>query len=82
LTFLEKTYLPVLIHDLIVFSNIEDHAIEEIFNEYAKTKKQTFIAIDKLSRFKNKTKTLVKNNEFLTLDSKKLAFDKSWKNRG
>ena len=81
LTFLEKTYLPILIHDLIVFSNIEDHAIEEIFNAYAKNEKQTFIAIDKLSRFKNKTQMLIKNNEFLTLDSKNLAFGKSWKKR-
>ena len=81
MTFLEKTYLPVLIHDLIIFSNIEDHAIEEIFNVYAKTKKQTFIAIDKLSRFNKKTKMLVENNKFLALDSNTLAFGKSWKKK-
>jgi len=79
MSFIEKTYLPILIHDLIVFSNIEDHAIEEIFNVYATTDKQTFIAIDKLSRFNKKTKMLVKTGEFLSLDSKRLAFKKSWK---
>lgn len=81
MSFLETTYLPILIHDLIVFSNIEDHAIEEVFKEYAKSKKQVFVAIDKLRRFKKETKKLAKDNEFLCLDSKKLAFGKSWKER-
>jgi len=79
--FLEETYLPVLIHDLIVFSNIEDHAIEDIFEEYSSTNKQVFIAIDKVNRFKEATQKLVKSNEFLALGSERLAFGKSWKNR-
>lgn len=81
MSFLDKTYLPVLIHDLIVFSNIEDHAIEDIFEEYSFTEKQVFISIDKINRFKEKTQKLIKDNEFLALGSDKLAFRKSWKNR-
>lgn len=81
MSFLEDTYLPALIHDLIVFSNIEDHAIEDIFEEYSSTKKQVFISIDKINRFKNETQKLIKDNEFLTLGPSRLAFGKSWKNR-
>ena len=81
MSFLEKTYLPALIHDLIVFSNIEDHAIEDIFEEYSSTRKQVFIAIDKTNRFKDKTQKLIKKHEFLSLGSDRLAFGKSWKNR-
>lgn len=81
MSFLEKTYLPALIHDLIVFSNIEDHAIEDILEEYSSTDKQVFIAIDKVNRFKETTQKLVKTSEFLALSSDKLAFGKSWKNR-
>ena len=81
MSFLEKTYLPALIHDLIVFSNIEDHAIEDIFEEYSSTEKQVFISIDKINRFKEKTQKLIKDNEFLALGLDKLAFGKSWKNR-
>jgi hypothetical protein len=81
MSLLEKTYLPTLIHDLIVFSNIEDHAIEDIFEEYSSTNKQVFIAIDKVNRFKEVTQKLVKTSEFLALSSEKLAFGKSWKNR-
>jgi hypothetical protein len=81
MSFLEDTYLPALIHDLIVFSNIEDHAIEDIFEEYSSTKKQVFISIDKINRFKNETQKLIKDNEFLALGPSRLAFGKSWKNR-
>jgi len=81
MSLLEKTYLPALIHDLIVFSNIEDHAIEDIFSEYSSTKKQVFISIDKTNRFKEKTQKLINDHEFLALDSDRLAFEKSWKKR-
>lgn len=81
MSFLEETYLPALIHDLVVFSNIEDHAIEDILDEYSSTRKQVFIAIDKVKRFNEETQDLIKRNEFLTLDSERLAFGKSWKNR-
>lgn len=81
MSMLEKTYLPALIHDLIVFSNIEDHAIEDIFDEYSFTEKQVFISIDKINRFKEKTQELIKHNEFLALGPNKLAFGKSWKDR-
>lgn len=81
MSFLEKTYLPSLIHDLIVFSNIENHAIEKIIKEYSRSKKQIFIAIDKLARYNKETIDIVKNKKFLTLDSEHLAFKKSWKNK-
>jgi hypothetical protein len=79
LSFLNNTYLPILIHDLIVFKNIEAHAIEEIIKEYVSSDKQIFIAIDELSRYSKKIQSLIKKRAFLTLDSDKLAFGKSWK---
>lgn len=79
MSYLEKTYLPVLIHDLIVFSNIEDHAIEGIIEEYSRSRKQVFIAIDKLGRFKKETQKIISEHKFLVLDSNHLAFCKSWK---
>ncbi|MEG0008419.1 MAG: DUF2326 domain-containing protein [Aeromonas sp.] len=81
MSILEITYLPSLIHDLIVFSNIENHAIENIIHVYSKSKKQIFIAIDKLARYNEETIEIIKDNKFLTLDSEHLAFKKSWKNK-
>lgn len=79
--FLGKTYLPFLIHDLIVFKNIEVHAIEKIIEVYVCSNKQIFIAIDELSRYSTKIQKLILESEFLKLDSQQLAFGKSWKKR-
>jgi len=79
MSFLEKTYLPILIHDLIVFSNIEDHATEEIIKVYCSAKKQSFIALDKVKRFNITTQKIINERKFISLDSKNLAFKESWK---
>jgi len=81
LSFLSETYVPLAIHDLIVFSNIEDHALEEIFKSYASSGKQIFIAIDKVGRFSDGAQKLIKDHMFLRLDGGRLAFRKSWKKR-
>lgn len=79
LCFLEHTCLPALIHDLILFKNIEVHAFEQILMTYTKFDKQTFIAIDELKRYDKEIIELVKSKIFLELSSDKLAFKKSWK---
>lgn len=81
MSFLEQTYLPALIHDLIVFKNIEVHAIEKIILEYTSREKQIFIAIDELNRYNQATQKLVKDHQFLSLDPDRLAFGISWKKK-
>ena len=48
LAFLRATQLPFVIHDSLMFANVEREVIERIIDLYMKeTKKQVFIAIDK-----------------------------------
>ncbi|MFV5590969.1 DUF2326 domain-containing protein [Acinetobacter variabilis] len=75
----EQTKLPVLIHDLILFKNIETHAFEKILKTYVKFNKQSFIAVDELKKYDNEIIELVKNKTFLELSTNRLAFKKSWK---
>ncbi|MEB3797163.1 DUF2326 domain-containing protein [Acinetobacter sp. IK22] len=75
----EHTYLPVLIHDLILFKNIEVHACEQILKTYLSFDKQTFIAIDELKKYSAEIIDLVKRVTFLELSPQRLAFKKSWK---
>ncbi|PSU68278.1 DUF2326 domain-containing protein [Photobacterium phosphoreum] len=81
MSFLYLTYLPILIHDLIIFSNIEDHALEKIFKTYNESEKQIFIAIDKIQRFSPETVGLIFDKSFLDLNKDRLAFKESWKNK-
>lgn len=81
LSLLHLTCLPALIHDLPLLKNIENIALENIFELYSKEEKQVFIAIDKLSSYGDESFKLVKSNEVLQLDKNKLLFIKNWKNK-
>lgn len=75
----EHTLLPALVHDLILFKNIEVHAFEKILKTYMNFDKQTFIAIDELKKYSDEIIELVKQITFLELSPERLAFKKSWK---
>lgn len=78
-SFFKHTDLPVLIHDLILFKNIEVHALGEILKTYKVFDKQSFIAIDEITKFDDEIIKLIQAQEFLILSSTRLAFNKSWK---
>lgn len=68
LAMLEKTKLPVLIHDSLILKNIEDNAIEEIMRLYASnTNKQIFIAFDKSASYSEATQQIVNEHKVIEL---------------
>lgn len=68
LAVLEKTKLPVLIHDSLILKNIEDNAIEEIMRLYASnTSKQVFIAFDKTASYSEATQQIVNEHKVVEL---------------
>lgn len=81
LALIHKTYIPVVIHDLIMFKNIEIPAIEKIVAQYKTETKQIFVAFDELGRYNEETLKSLKDTEFLHLNSERLAFGISWKDK-
>lgn len=53
LAILNLTKLPFIIHDSLLFKNIEDERVVNIFNEYENTKKQIFVSFDKKNSYNN-----------------------------
>ncbi|MBQ9059212.1 MAG: DUF2326 domain-containing protein [Atopobiaceae bacterium] len=51
LAMLEAADVPTLVHDSIMFKNIENQAIAGLAQAYLNASKQTFVAIDKLSSY-------------------------------
>ena len=51
LAMLEAADVPTLVHDSLMFKNIENQAIAGLVQAYRNANKQTFIAIDKLSSY-------------------------------
>lgn len=79
LSLLELTCLPAIAHDLPLLKNIENLALENIVDIYSKSKKQIFIAIDKLSSYSKNTAQLIESRNVLHLSKDKLLFIKNWK---
>lgn len=80
---LELSSLPVLIHDSLLFKNIWNQPIEGIFREYVKSKKQIFVAIDRIADFNERTKEIINENKVVSLnDGQDCLFGFSWAKKG
>ncbi|MEH6446817.1 MAG: DUF2326 domain-containing protein [Oceanospirillaceae bacterium] len=79
LTFLKKTILPCLIHDSLLFKNMDVPSVENLISTYSESKKQIFISIDEKSKYKNETQVEIEKSMFLKLDKNKVAFKLKWK---
>lgn len=79
LSIFEKTDLPFIIHDSILFKNIEVTAFDNLIYIYNRFKKQSFIAIDEINRFSEKTQQIIDENTVVKLDKDNTLFIKNWK---
>lgn len=69
---------PILIHDSMLFKNIEDPVIEQLINIYRKQKKQTFISLDGMFRYNIKTQKILDKYKVLSLSSEKTLYKIQW----
>jgi hypothetical protein len=76
------TKLPILIHDTMLFKNIENSVIEHIISIYKRQKKQVFISIDEISKFSKETAETLEKKHILKLSYNKTLFVKDWKKDG
>ncbi|MBB1465028.1 hypothetical protein H5300_17115 [Vibrio sp. SG41-7] len=81
LTLLEKTCLPCIIHDSLLFKNMDVTSIENLISTYASFEKQIFISIDEVSKYKPSTQKIIDESEFIKLDNNRVAFCVKWKNK-
>ncbi len=79
LSILKLTSLPFLIHDSVLFKNIEDITMDRIVAQYEQVTKQVFIAIDGISTFSSSTQNALNNNCRLSLSEGRMLFDKDWR---
>jgi hypothetical protein len=73
------TKLPILIHDTMLFKNIENSVIEHIVGIYNQQKKQVFISIDEINKFSKETAEILQKKHALELSYNKTLFIKDWK---
>lgn len=75
---LSTSRLPFVIHDSVLFKNIEDFTFDEIVKEYRKIDKQIFISIDGIGKFNKETQTVLNNLLVIKLSKETMLFNKNW----
>lgn len=81
LSFLKETILPALIHDSLLFKNMDTPAIENLIRAYDGFSKQIFISIDEIPKYRADVVKIVENSMFLKLDKNRMAFKLKWKTK-
>lgn len=78
LAILSLTALPFLIHDSLLFKNVEDDAIKGIIDLYSKGEKQVFISLDKLPSYQKEVQDAVESHKVLKLSSEHTLYGIVW----
>jgi hypothetical protein len=79
---LSLTRLPLVIHDSVVYKNIEITAIQKILRIMASTKsKQIFLSFDEAKKFGLQTEGLIKKFTVLKLSHNDLLYNRDWRDK-
>lgn len=79
LAILKLTDLPILIHDSVLFKNVEDKAIDKIIEQYNLFQKQIFIALDGINKFSDKSQKILNDKCALQLSETRKLFNRDWR---
>lgn len=80
LSMLSLTRLPFIIHDSMIYKNIEIAATENIIKILTSFKdKQIFLAFDEAKKFNSKTQQTLKSKMVLQLHRDKLLYTEDWR---
>ncbi|MES1950544.1 hypothetical protein S4A8_06783 [Salinisphaera sp. S4-8] len=75
------TRLPYLIHDSLLFKNVENKAVERIVEQYGHFKRQSFIALDEVGKYSEATGELVDRAAVVRLSDDQVLYIKDWRRR-
>jgi hypothetical protein len=81
LAIFELTELPILIHDSLLYKNVENNAVAGIISEYASSRKQSFIAIDEISKYGVIAEKQLKNAKVIELSDANVLYIKDWRRK-
>ena len=73
------TLVPFLIHDSLLFKNIENEAVARMIKMYSELGRQTFIAIDEVQKYGEEIEEIVKNHTVLSLSNSNVLYVKDWR---
>ncbi|WP_026480210.1 DUF2326 domain-containing protein [Ahrensia sp. 13_GOM-1096m] len=79
LAILQTTALPFVIHDSVLFKNIENEAVAHLIELYVSFNRQTFIAIDEIHKYGTKAETILKEHKVIELSNENQLYIEDWR---
>jgi hypothetical protein len=73
------TKLPVMVHDSMLFKNVENKAVVEMLEQYVQFRKQCFVAIDEIEKYGREAVNVIERNMAIKLSDEALLFTKDWR---
>lgn len=76
-----STPLPVLVHDSILFKNIQNDSVSELLRIYMGTSKQSFIALDEIQKYGEVSVSLLVAHQVIQVRDDEVLYVKDWRQR-
>jgi uncharacterized protein YydD (DUF2326 family) len=71
--------LPLLVHDSVLFKNIENTAVSRLLEFYKDASKQSFVALDEVRKYGAETATMLRECAVITLQNDHVLYVKDWR---
>lgn len=81
LTIFRATQVPFIAHDSLLFKNIENDSVANLFRVYQAMDKQSFVSIDEIEKYGSETAALLRRQSVINLDTLNVLFVKDWRPR-
>jgi hypothetical protein len=81
LTVFAATMLPVIVHDSILFKNIENDSVANLFKIYIELDKQSFVSIDEIDKYGADTAAALRKLSVIQLDDRNVLYIKDWRKK-
>lgn len=78
LAILKLTDLPLVIHDSVLFKNIEDKTVDRVIEQYNLFDKQIFIALDGINKYSDNSQKILTDKCALQLSENRKLFNIDW----
>ncbi|RXH57967.1 hypothetical protein GRAN_1277 [Granulicella sibirica] len=79
LTVFQATVLPVVVHDTLLFKNIENDSVSRLIQIYLNSNKQSFIALDEIDKYGSETASILRSRSAIALDNVDVLYVKDWR---
>ena len=81
LSIFSSTSLPFLIHDSLLFKNIENDAVANLINVYSGFSKQSFVAIDEIEKYGKVAAQALYDKRVIELSDNHVLYIKDWRKK-